>query len=118
MSVVYIVIVVFVTALLLSPLLFPFWKVWSRLKSRHPDILPSGIDTFMDFINAAKDNAALRKKDLKLFQWCQTSQQILKMLPKSFVGQVAAFFVFLYFTGVLTSMIQSLFRLGNTHASP
>ena len=38
MFIVYIVVVAFVTALLLSIPLFPFWKVWQRIKSHHPDI--------------------------------------------------------------------------------
>src|SRR3954469_23195716 len=40
-SILYIVVVVFVIALLLSIPLFPFWKVWKRLQTHHPDIWAS-----------------------------------------------------------------------------
>ena len=41
MIVVYIVTTVFVMVLLLSIPLFPFWKVWGRMKTHHPEIWQS-----------------------------------------------------------------------------
>lgn len=124
MSAVYLVTVVFVIALLLSIPLFPFWKVWGRLKTHHPDVwsakgpfdisslltAPALLDDFLGIIEAATNDDPLKKRDPELVKWCNMAQGIRAMGPKSFPAQVGYFLIFLYFTGFLTTLLMSPFK--------
>lgn len=118
-SVIYIIIVFFVTCLLLAFPLFPFWKVWRRLKGNHPALWadkgpfdlhtmtahPSVVNNFMGII--ADKNAS--KDDPELAKWAGLAHEISKMAPRSFLAQVGYFFVFLYFVAVITRLVFQVF---------
>ena len=124
MAVVYIVTVFLVTALLLSIPLFPFWKVWQRLKAHHTGIWndrgpfglsdmiasPARVSAFIGVVNLAEKDEPLRQKDPELVKCCRVCKEILLIFPSSFVGQVGSFFLFLYLTGAFSSMIMRLFK--------
>jgi len=124
MPVVYLVTVFFVIALLLSLPLFPFWKVWDRLKNHYPDIwnakgpfdisslltAPALLNDFLGIIEAATTDEAMKKSDPELVKWCNMAQGIRAMGPKSFPAQVGYFLIFMYFTGFLTTLILTPFR--------
>jgi hypothetical protein len=123
MAVVYIVTVLLVTALLLSIPLFPFWKVWTRLKA-YPDIwnakgpfdlmsllgTPALAGDFIDVLIEIKKDEHLKRRDPYLVKWAAMAVEIYLMLPRSFVAQVGWFILFMYFTGVLTSVLLSPFK--------
>lgn len=116
---VYLVVVFFVTALLVSIPFFPFWKVWHRLKTRNKDIWdahgpfdPAGFltssaqwDDFLKIINLADRDDVLKARDPELVKWCRLCREVINMFPKSFLGQIALFVLLLYFVGVITSLI-------------
>ena len=118
-SVIYIIIVFFVTCLLLAFPLFPFWKVWRRIKSNHPALWadkgpfdvhtmtahPSVVRNFMEII-ADKGTA---QGDAELTKWAGLAHEISKMAPRSFLAQIGYFFVFLYFVAFFTRLILQAF---------
>lgn len=113
MYVVYIFIGLFVTALLLALLLFPFWKVWRRLRDHHPDIWQSAgpfavrdmlrswglAGIFIDVIvkiNRDKDRQA---QDPTLAKWVRACVELIRMFPRTWgarIGTLALFSLIVY----------------------
>jgi len=124
MIVVYIVIVTFVIALLLSIPLFPFWKVWQRIKTHHPDIWrsagpfelmsmvasPGLIGIFLSVVIRMETDKDLQSRDPVLGKWVRWAMEIVRMMPRTFMSQVGYFLGFLYFTDLLTTLIMLPFR--------
>jgi hypothetical protein len=116
---VYIFVVFLVTSLLLALPLFPFWKTWKRVKDHHPDLWASKgpfdfmnlithselVRSFMDIVALADRDEELVKRDPELIKWTRLSREVWKMAPRSFGMQILYFFIFLYFTWFLTSLI-------------
>lgn len=123
MSVVYIGTVFLVIVLLLSLPLFPFWKVWERLKTHHQGIwnakgpfyilnfvaTPRCINSFLEVIDTAKKDKALKQNDPYLIKWCVMAHEVRGLIPRSFLGQFCYFFIFFCFTGILTSILLNPF---------
>lgn len=124
MPVVYIFVVAFVTALLLTPALLPFWKVVSRLKANYPkvwdargpfnvtDIIaaPALLEELNKVIDDFAKDETVKKQDPQMAKWCNLALGIRQMLPKTFLGQVGYFFIFLYFTGFFTFLLIRAFQ--------
>lgn len=129
MSVVYIVIVFLVTVLLLAIPLFPFWKVASVARKRHPALWmeygPADIRTFLAYpgmllelprqvAKASKDKSGENpahvaiRRDSELIKWTRMALEVRKIAPKSFIGQIGAVIVFLWFLILFTNMIGSI----------
>lgn len=119
---IYMFVVAFVTVLLLALPLFPFWKVWIRIRRRHPDIWaaqgPFDILSLVskgstgralwDVIVAAKDPQTV-KGDKHLVYWARVAREVAGMMPKSFIGQIGAAIVFLYFVLFFSSLLVNIF---------
>ncbi len=119
----YIVIMFFVTGLLIWLPVFPFWKVWKRLKTHHPDLWaakgpfdirtmtahPETFSGFLEIINLAEKDETLVKKDPELVKWARGAREILKMAPNGFMGQVGYFIVFLWFVLLFSSLLMDVF---------
>jgi hypothetical protein len=121
-KIVYLVVVLLVTSLLLALPLFPFCKTWLRLKRHHPDLWNSkgpfdimnlithseAVRGFMDIVAVADRDEELAKSDPELIKWTKLSREVWKMAPRSFGMQIVYFFIFLYFTWFLTSMLMGI----------
>ena len=119
MVVVYIVTTVFVMVLLLSIPLFPFWKVWERMKTHHPDIWQSAgpfepgdmiaspglLGIFLQVIVRMENDKALFERDPVIVKWVRISMEIVRMLPRTLMSQAGYFALFLYFTEVLVKLL-------------
>lgn len=120
----YIFVTLFVTFFLIYLTLFPFCKVWKRLKHYHPGIWaakgpfdirtmaahPNSISSFLEIIALADRDETLLKKDPELIKWCRFAREVWKMVPRSFVGQVIAFIGFVWFDLLFIHLIMGLFR--------
>jgi hypothetical protein len=116
----YLFVVFLVITLLLGLPLFPFCKVWSRVKNYHPDLWlskgPFGVMDFMSgtgairnfitFLDEAAHDEGLKAKDPTLVKWARFSHELIKMLPKSFLGQIGVAVLFVYFMWCLTSGVM------------
>lgn len=121
---VYIVILLLVSGLLLSIPLFPFWKVWRRLKTHHPkrwaekgpfDLRnmmahPSVFAAFLEIVKTYATDPQVGKRDPVLAQWTKWAQEVLHMAPRSFLAQIGYTFVFIYFVSFFTSMIMGFIQ--------
>ncbi len=119
-KIVYLVVVSLVTGLLLAIPLFPFWKTWRRVKTNHPDLWQSKgpfdlmsmithsevVRSFMDIVALADRDEELKKQDPELVKWAKLSREVWKMAPRSFLGQIGYFFVFLYFVLFFTGLLM------------
>ena len=121
---IYILVVICVICLLLTIPLYPFWKVRARLKTHHPDLWAgkgpfdmmtmmahgSAVRAFLDIIKEAKDDEALQKRDPELTKWAGLAREVMRMLPRSFLGQLGYVLVFIYFVGFFTMLIMSILK--------
>lgn len=119
LAILYIVVAGLVITLLLAIPLFPFCKLWSRIKNHHYDLWmskgpfglwdmmadPGLVRGFLDIVALADKDDALLTKDPELVKWAKVSREVWKMMPRSFLSQVGVFFVFLYFVWFLTGTI-------------
>lgn len=119
MGILYIVITILVMVLLVGLPLFPFCKVWKRIKTHHQDLWvskgpfgivdlmahPEYVRGFLDIVALADKDETLMKQDPELVKWCRISREVWKMMPKSFIGQVFLVFLFLYFAWFFSSAI-------------
>lgn len=124
MAVVYIFVVFLVTCFLLCLPLFPFWKVWKRIKDHHPDLWDSKgpftpramladtylMRSFFDIITLADRDEVLVARDPELIKWTRVAREVWKVMPRSFGAQIFTFILFLYFVGFFTSLIMDIFR--------
>lgn len=125
MGILYIVITILVMVLLAALPIFPFCKVWQRLKSHHQDLWaskgpfgifdlmahPEYVRGFLDIIALADKDETLMKDDPELVKWCRISREVWKMMPKSFIGQVGVFLVFLYFAWFFSNAIVGIIAI-------
>ncbi len=121
---IYILVVICVICLLLAIPLYPFWKVRARLKSHHPDIWAakgpfdmltlmahgSAVREFLEIITLAEKDEELKKRDPELVKWAGLGREIMRMLPRSFLGQLGYVLVFMYFVWFLTTLIMSILK--------
>ena len=123
MGIVYIVVAIFVISLLAAIPLFPFWKVWARLKSHHGDLWmakgpfdlwnmtahPDVVRSFLDIVALADKDEILKERDPELIKWTRMSREIWRMAPTSFLGQIGYTLIFIYFVFFFTTSIMSIF---------
>lgn len=123
MAIFYIVVAGLVMILLLALPLFPFCKVWKRLKTHHPGLWaskgpfdpvslmahPNLVRGFLDIVALADKDETLLNSDPELIKWCRVSREVWKMMPRSFLAQIGYALVFLYFVGFFTSAIVGAF---------
>ena len=119
MIVVYIVTTVFVMVLLLSIPLFPFWKVWGRMKTHHPEIWQSAgpfepndmiaspglLGIFLQVVVRMENDKALLERDPVIIKWVRVSMEVVRMVPRTLVSRVCCFAIFLYFTAELVKLL-------------
>jgi hypothetical protein len=124
MSILYIVVVPFVIALLLSIPLYPFWKVWKRLQTHHQDIWmaagpfdvfsmvrsPALAGIFTDVLVRIENDKDRHAKDPDLAKWTHVCIELIRMAPRTFIAQITCFLVFFYFTGVFSKLLMSPFN--------
>ena len=124
MSVLYNSTVLLIIVLLLSIPFFPFWKIWKRIKTHHPDIwnvkgpfdllslmaTPMCFDNFLEVISMVENDKEFKQRDPYLAKWCFVAREVQNMIPKSFLGQIFYFILFFCFTGILTSAFLNLFE--------
>lgn len=123
MDLLYMVVGAFVMVLLLALPLFPFCKVWLRLKNYHLDLWmskgpfdlwemlahPEVVRGFLDIVALADKDETLMEKDPDLVKWCRFAREVWKMMPRTFIGQIFAAVVFIYFVCTFTGSIVGLF---------
>lgn len=119
MALLYMVVAGLVMILFISLPLFPFCKVWRRLKHYHLDLWnakgpfeiwdmmahPSLVRSFMDIIALADKDETLAQRDPELVKWTRVSREVWRMMPRTFLSQIGYTLVFLYFVGFFTSVI-------------
>jgi len=72
--------------------------------------MPGILGAFLEVVDKVAGDEAMKKRDPDLVKWCIMVQGVRSMAPRSFPAQVGYFFIFLYFTGFLTSVLLSPFR--------
>jgi hypothetical protein len=116
MFIVYIAVAVFVMTLLLAIPLFPFWKVWARLKTQHPDIWQSAgpfqpadmlrshglISIFIQVVIRISTDTALQQRDPLLVKWSRMSVEVMRLMPRTLASQAAYVIIFVYLAYRLT----------------
>jgi hypothetical protein len=119
MTAVYLVIGIFVTALLLCAPLFPFWKVWARIRSHHPDIWrsagpfdlgtlaasPGMINIFLSVVMKMNTDKALLAQDPELARWVRVSVEMLRLVPRSLQARIVFGLIFAYLLITLTRFL-------------
>lgn len=125
MGILYIVITILVMVLLVALPIFPFCKVWQRLKSHHQDLWvskgpfgifdlmshPEYVRGFLDIIALADKDETLMKDDPELVKWCRVSREVWKMMPKTFIGQIGLGLIFLYFSWFFSNAIVGIISI-------
>lgn len=111
-SLIYMIVMMCVICLLAAIPLYPFWKVWKRLKTHHQDLwlgkgpfdvltMISGtgaIREFLEIITLAEKDEVLAARDPELIKWARLSCEVLRMLPRSFMGQIGCALLFVWFS--------------------
>ncbi|MDI1228528.1 MAG: hypothetical protein PSY14_12670 [bacterium] len=119
LTILYIFVAACVMTLFMGLPLFPFWKVWQRLKTHHWDLWmakgpfdiwnltshPELVRGFLDIVALADKDETLIKSDPYLVKWTKIAREVWKMMPRSFMGQLGVALVFLYFVWFFTSSI-------------
>lgn len=132
MGLLYIVVASLVMILLGALPLFPFWKVWSRVKSHHLDLWmskgpfdvwnmmahPDVVRGFLDIVALADKDETLVAADPYLIKWTRFAREVWRMMPRSFLGQIGWALVFLYFVGFFTgSIVGAIVKLFGMNAA-
>lgn len=118
----YMVVAALVMVLLIAIPLFPFCKVWSRLKTHHLDLWmakgpfdlwemmahPEYVRGFLDIIALADKDETLMANDPYLVKWSRIAREVWKMAPRTFVMQVVYALAYLYFVWFFSSTIVGL----------
>jgi hypothetical protein len=105
--------------------LYPFWKVWKRLKTHHPDLwaakgpfdvltMISGtgaIGEFLEIIALAEKDEELIKRDPYLIKWTRLSREVVRMMPRSFMGQIGCVLIFIWFAIFFSGVFMNFLRL-------
>lgn len=119
LTILYIFVAACVMTLFIGLPLFPFWKVWKRLKTHHLDLWmakgpfdlwnltshPELVRGFLDIVALADQDETLRNNDPYLVKWTKIAREVWKMMPRSFMSQLGVALVFLYFVWFFTSSI-------------
>lgn len=119
----YSVVALSVTILLLGALIFPFWKVWFLMKTRHTDLWelrgPFGwrdflknratLKEFLTIIALADRDDILKERDASFVRWTQAAREIQKLMPVGLFAQLGYFFLFVCFVLLLTHNIMGVF---------
>ncbi len=131
MSILYIVVAGLVMTLLIGIPLFPFCKVWLRLKSDHLDLWmskgpfnlwdmmahPELVRGFLDIVALADKDETLMQRDPALVKWAKLAREVWKMMPRSFIAQIGWALVFVYFvcffTGTIVNAIAKVMHMND-----
>ena len=116
MSISFLIVTLCVIFALLSLPLFPFFRLQKHIKQNRQDLwidkgpfdllnLLSGGDIRDSFFGIIKETDENVEEDAELVKWAKLCHEIVKMFPKSFIGQVGYFFILLFFTGMFTKQI-------------
>lgn len=125
LNIIHIFICVVVGCVLLTPFILPFWKVWRRLKSHHPDIWAAKgpfdpvtmmahgyvVKNFFEIITLAEHDEVLKERDSELVKWARVSREMMNLLPHSFIGQVGSVILFFALTYALAGAIMEIFSV-------
>ena len=112
---------VVISCMLALPI-YPFFKVWKRLRDHNRDLWngmgPFGLldlittervqRNFIRIINIAKDQEELQERDPELIKWTNVCREFLKALPKGFVKQILVGIVLLFIASSFTSGLVGL----------
>lgn len=123
LNIIHIFVYFFVGCLLLTPLALPFWKVWKRLKTHHPDIwhakgpfdpvtmMAHGyvIKNFFEIIALGEHDEALKERDPELVKWTHVSREMIRLMPRGMGGQIVAVIIFLTLLYALSAEIMGIF---------
>lgn len=123
LNIIHILLALLVGCLLLTPVVLPFWKVWRRLKSHHPDIwhakgpfdivtmLAYGnvVKNFFEIIALAEHDEELKARDPYLVKWAHTAREMIRMLPQGMFKQVLAAMIFMALVYALSGQILAMF---------
>ncbi len=123
LNIIHILLALLVGCLLLTPVMLPFWKVWARLKSHHPDIwqakgpfdpvtfLAHGYvaKNFFEIIALAEHDEALKARDPYLVKWAHTGREMIRMMPRGFIKQILAALVFMALVYAISGEIMTVF---------
>jgi hypothetical protein len=127
LGILYIVVAALVMTLLIAIPLFPFCKLWSRIKNHHYDLWmskgpfglwdmmahPELVRGFLDIVALADKDETLLQKDPELVKWARICREVWKMMPRSFLSQIGVTLLFVYFvwffTGTIAGALGKLF---------
>lgn len=123
LHIIHILVALLVGCLILTPVVLPFWKVWARLKSHHPDLWHGKgpfdpvtmlahsyvVKNFFEIIRTSETSEEMKAKDPYLAKWAHTSCEMSRMLPKGFFKQVLAVMIFMALVYAISGAIMGMF---------
>lgn len=121
-TVVYTLVLFFVSALFLALPLYPWVKLMNMLKKRHyetwrglgkPNLaavlsFPAVRESVLDFALKIDNMPQWREKDPEVFKYARLCREIWLLLPRSFGKQVFIGFILLFIIGNFAGKIYSL----------
>ena len=122
MGVLYVLCGFFVISCMMALPLYPFIKVWKRLRKNHRDLW-NGMGPFeiMDLITTgraqknffriihlAQEQEQLQERDPELIKWTRVCTEMIKALPRSFGKQVFVAIILLFIASSFTSGLVHL----------
>lgn len=121
MNPVFLAVVIFVTCLLLSFPIFPFWKFCRRLKNYHPGLYAQGpfdirsilsesgrVSQLAGIAHSCAANLEAANGDKELLKWARICDGLWQMAPRTFLAQIGYAAAFLYFAWFLTGVIMRI----------
>lgn len=123
LNIIHILLALLVGCLLLTPVILPFWKVWSRIKSHHMDIwMAKGpfdpvtlmahgyvVKNFFEIIALAEHDEELKARDPYLVKWAHTAREMMRMMPQGMFKQVLAAIIFMALVYAISGEIVGVF---------
>lgn len=64
------------------------------------------IGEFLEIIALAEKDEELIKRDPELIKWTRMSREVIRMLPRSFMGQIGYAIIFVWFAIFFASMFM------------
>jgi len=124
LNIIHIFIGVLVACLLVTPAILPFWKVWYRLKTHHPDIWQAKgpfdpvtmmahgyvVKNFFEIINLADRDETLATRDPDLIKWARVAREMRQLLPHSFFGQIGILVLLFAMVYAISGAVMEIFK--------
>lgn len=125
-TVVYTLILLFVSALFLALPLYPWIRLMRMLKEHHYDTwrglgkptlmavlsFPAVRDSMLDFVIKVDKTPYWKNTDLEVFKYGRLCREIWMLMPSSFGKQLFIAFILLFIIGNFTSKIYHLLGFG------